>query len=128
MQNKRNIAARAGRWSAQHRKTAIFGWLAFVAVAFALGGGLGTKTISPNEGGPGEAGRANSVLTDAYKQNKVESVLVQSRSGSARDPEFAAGVRDVVHRLRASGSAVHVRSPYSTCSRRTAARRSSRSR
>jgi uncharacterized membrane protein YdfJ with MMPL/SSD domain len=113
MQNKRNIAARAGRWSAQHRKTAIFGWLAFVAVAFALGGGLGTKTISPNEGGPGEAGRANSVLTDAYKQNKVESVLVQSRSGSARDPEFAAGVRDVVHRLRASGSAVHVRSPYS---------------
>jgi uncharacterized membrane protein YdfJ with MMPL/SSD domain len=113
MQNKRNIAARAGRWSAQHRKTAIFGWLAFVAVAFALGGGLGTKTISPNEGGPGEAGRANSVLTGAYKQNKVESVLVQSRSGSVRDPEFAAGVRDVVHRLRASGSAVGVRSPYS---------------
>jgi RND superfamily putative drug exporter len=113
MQNKRNIAARAGRWSAQHRKTAIFGWLAFVAVAFAIGGGLGTKTISPDEGGPGEAGRANSVLTDAYKQNKVERVLVQSRSGSVRDPEFASGVRDVVHRLRASGSAVRVRSPYS---------------
>ena len=113
MQNKRNIAARAGRWSAQHRKTAIFGWLAFVAVAFAIGGGLGTKTISPDAGGPGEAGRANSVLTDAYKQNKVERVLVQSRSGSVRDPEFASGVRDVVHRLRASGSAVRVRSPYS---------------
>ena len=25
-----NIAARMGRWSASHRKTAIFGWLAFV--------------------------------------------------------------------------------------------------
>ena len=25
-----NIAARMGRWSARHRKTAIFGWLAFV--------------------------------------------------------------------------------------------------
>ena len=25
-----NLAARAGRWSAQHRKTAVFGWLAFV--------------------------------------------------------------------------------------------------
>ena len=25
-----NLAARMGRWSASHRKTAIFGWLAFV--------------------------------------------------------------------------------------------------
>ena len=25
-----NIAARMGRWSGTHRKTAIFGWLAFV--------------------------------------------------------------------------------------------------
>ncbi len=27
---KQNFAARAGRWSAQHRKKAVFGWLAFV--------------------------------------------------------------------------------------------------
>ena len=32
-----NIAARMGRWSARHRKTAIFGWLAFVAASFAIG-------------------------------------------------------------------------------------------
>jgi hypothetical protein len=25
-----NLAARMGRWSTSHRKTAIFGWLAFV--------------------------------------------------------------------------------------------------
>ena len=29
-----NIAAVAGRWSAQHRRTAILGWLGFVLVAF----------------------------------------------------------------------------------------------
>ena len=29
------LAARAGRWSAQHRKKAIWGWLAFVLIAFA---------------------------------------------------------------------------------------------
>ena len=28
------FAARAGRWSAQHRKKAIWGWIAFVVVAF----------------------------------------------------------------------------------------------
>jgi uncharacterized membrane protein YdfJ with MMPL/SSD domain len=113
MQTKRNIAARAGRWSARHRKVAIFGWLAFVFVALAIGGSLGTKTLTPNEGGPGESGRANAVLTDSYKQDKVERVLVQSRSGSTKDAEFQAGMRDVKHRLRATGSAVRIRTAYS---------------
>lgn len=45
MTRKASIAARAGRWSAAHRKTAIFGWLAFVVVAFMIGGALGTKNI-----------------------------------------------------------------------------------
>jgi hypothetical protein len=27
------LAARAAHWSARHRKTAIFGWLAFVVIA-----------------------------------------------------------------------------------------------
>jgi uncharacterized membrane protein YdfJ with MMPL/SSD domain len=113
MQTKRNIAARAGRWSAQHRKAAIFGWLAFVFVAVAIGGSLGTKTLSPNEGGPGESGRASQVLADSYKQDKVERVLVQSRHGSVKDAEFTAGMRDVVHRLRATDSAVKIRKAYS---------------
>ena len=30
LKHSTNIAARMGRWSARHRKTAIFGWLAFV--------------------------------------------------------------------------------------------------
>src|SRR5262249_58346793 len=37
------FAARAGRWSAKHRKKAIWGWLAFVAVAFVIGNVIGMK-------------------------------------------------------------------------------------
>src|SRR5206468_4026698 len=37
------LAARAGRWSVRHRKTAILGWLAFVIVAFAIGNVVGTE-------------------------------------------------------------------------------------
>ena len=37
LKHSTNIAARMGRWSAGHRKTAIFGWLAFVVAAFAVG-------------------------------------------------------------------------------------------
>ena len=47
----RNLAARMGRWSAAHWKTATFGWLAFVLVAFALGGAVGMKTIDPDTRG-----------------------------------------------------------------------------
>ncbi len=32
-----NVAARMGRWSATHRKTAIIGWFAFVIASFAIG-------------------------------------------------------------------------------------------
>ena len=39
----RNLAARMGRWSAAHWKTATFGWLAIVVVAFGIGGMVGTK-------------------------------------------------------------------------------------
>ena len=38
---KQNLAARAGHWSARHRKIAIGGWLAFVVIAFVLGGAVG---------------------------------------------------------------------------------------
>jgi uncharacterized membrane protein YdfJ with MMPL/SSD domain len=113
MKSNRNIAARAGRWSANHRKAAIFGWLAFVIAAVYIGGAIGTNNISQADLGHGESGRADRVLSQSYKRDHEERILVQSRSGTAKDPEFAAGVRDVVHRLRASGHAVNVRSPFS---------------
>ena len=43
--HKVNLAARAGRWSAQHRKTAIWGWLGFMLLAVAIGSGVGIKTL-----------------------------------------------------------------------------------
>ena len=44
-----NLAARVGRWSAAHWKTATFGWLALVLVAFAVGGQVGTKQADPTK-------------------------------------------------------------------------------
>ena len=51
MQGQRNIAARAGRWSARHRKTAILGWITFVVLAFMIGGKVGTESRSSRTGG-----------------------------------------------------------------------------
>jgi len=107
-----NLAARMGRWSADHWKTATFGWLAFVIVAFGLGGLAGMKSIDPNKPGPGESGRMDRILDAGFKKPADESVLVQSRSLSATDPAFKAGVADVVARISKVEDVQNVRSPY----------------
>jgi uncharacterized membrane protein YdfJ with MMPL/SSD domain len=108
-----NVAARMGRWSADHWKTATFGWLAFVVVAFALGM-AGTKTIDPNTAGPGESGRMDRILDAGFKRPADESVLFQSRALSTTDPAFAAAVGDVVSRLSKLGVVQDVRSPFAS--------------
>jgi RND superfamily putative drug exporter len=94
----KNLAARMGRWSADHWKTATFGWLAFVVVAFALGM-AGTKTIDPNTAGPRESGRMDRILDAGFKRPAEESVLVQSTTLTTTDPAFTAAIGDVVARL-----------------------------
>src|SRR5215207_10006960 len=61
-----NLAARMGRWRAAHWRAATFGWLAFVVVAFGLGGIVGMKNIDPNTAGPGESGRADRILDAGF--------------------------------------------------------------
>jgi RND superfamily putative drug exporter len=106
-----NLAARMGRWSADHWKTATFGWLGFVVVAFALGGLAGTKMIDPNTAGPGESGRMDRILDAGFRQPAGESVLIQSTSLSATDPAFAGAVEDVVARMSKLAVVQNVRSP-----------------
>src|SRR5262249_39698692 len=50
----RNLAARMGRWSAGHRKTAIFGWLAFVLLSIVIGSMVGQKTIDQQNSNVGQ--------------------------------------------------------------------------
>ena len=106
-----NLAARMGRWSANHWKTATFGWLAFVLVAFGLGGLAGTKSIDPNEPGPGESGRMEKILDEGFKQPADESVFIQNGSMQVTDPAFQAVIQDVVRRIRTLDEVQKVQSP-----------------
>ncbi|MCU1422854.1 MAG: anti-sigma-factor antagonist, partial [Microbacteriaceae bacterium] len=38
MSPRPNLAQRAARWSAEHRRVAIFGWLALVVASVLIGG------------------------------------------------------------------------------------------
>ena len=97
----RNLAARAGRWSAAHRKTAIFGWLAFVVVAIVLGGALGTKNLSDSDTDIGSSGRADAAERAAFPDGQGESVLVQSTTKTVDDAAFKAAIADVKKRIAA---------------------------
>ena len=106
-----NVAARMGRWSADHWKTATFGWLAFVLVAFAIGGAVGTEMIDPNTAGPGESGRMDRILDAGFKRPADESVLIESRSLLPTDPAFRAAIEDVVAGISKLDVVQNVRSP-----------------
>ncbi len=112
MKTNLNLAARAGHWSARHRKTAIAGWLAFVVAAFLIGGATGTKTIDYAESGVGESGRAEQAIHDAFPKHASEGALVQGEAGSAGSPRFRAAVGDVLERLRRTEGVEHLHSPY----------------
>ena len=112
-----NLAARAGRWSAQHRKAAILGWLAFVAVAVVLGGAVGTKHIPQDNNGVGESGRAQQVLHDEFPQPGNEQVLIQSSTMTVNEPGFRAAINDVVGSLDRLQMVENVRSPLLAANR-----------
>jgi uncharacterized membrane protein YdfJ with MMPL/SSD domain len=112
MNRPRNLAARAGRWSAQHPWKAIVTWFVFVIAAVMIGGAVGTDTISDEEYGVGESGAADRAISDAFPNEDNETVLVQSEDGvTANDPRFRATVEDVVRRLERTNHVANVKSP-----------------
>jgi uncharacterized membrane protein YdfJ with MMPL/SSD domain len=111
-QSNLNFAARIGRWSVQHRRKAILGWLAFVFVSMAIGFNLvPQKNLENGEGMPGESGKAGEVLKDAYPDEAGEQVLVQSKTLEASDSRFKAAVADVSKRLEDTKGVSEVAAP-----------------
>jgi RND superfamily putative drug exporter len=93
-----NLAARMGHWSASHRKTAIFGWLAFVIASIVIGTAVGQHTIDKQDSNVGEAHRADQILKQAgFAQSGrlTEIVVIQSGTHTIHDPAFRATIAAV---------------------------------
>ena len=107
-----NLAARAGRWSASHWKTAVGAWVAFCVVAVALGGVAGTKMLKQADTAAGGTRTAERLLRDGGFQDRAsESVLVRSRTQTVGVPAFRAGVADVARTVSGLPETGRVRSP-----------------
>lgn len=105
-----NFAARAGRWSAEHWKTAVAVWVAFVVIAIALGTTVGTHKLSVSEQGTGETAQAEQILTNTgFRTPASESVLVRSSTRTVADPAFRSTVQNVLAELRTMPQVTNLR-------------------
>jgi uncharacterized membrane protein YdfJ with MMPL/SSD domain len=102
LKHSNNLAARMGRWSANHWKTAVFGWIAFVVASVVLGSAIGTKHLEPTDLAVGEAGRAQELIDSGFPNKadeQSEIVLIQSKTQDADSPAFRAVLEDVSETL-----------------------------
>ena len=109
-----NLAARAGRWSSEHRRAAIIGWLVFAVAAAVIGFAIGTRSMSTSDYATGESAVAARILARDFPQPAAESVLVHSPTATMSDPGFRAVVAAVVDRLAALRDVTGVRSPLAS--------------
>src|SRR4051794_13643312 len=113
LKRSNNIAARMGRWSAGHWKTAIFGWLGFVVLALALGMTVGTKQLKVEDANTGGARKAAKILKKGFPESapQTEFVVVQSATKTVADPAFRATVDDVVRSIQGDPATKNFKSP-----------------
>jgi putative drug exporter of the RND superfamily len=102
--------------AARHRKVAVFGWLALVAVAYLIGQLLGSPSLQQND--LGQAGQAEQTLQQlGVTAPTTEAVLIQERTQGqtfATDPAMRQTVSQVTAALaRLPGAATGIRSPLS---------------
>ena len=129
MNQPRNLAARAGRWSATHRKSAIFGWLLFVVLATVIGGSVGQKNLEASAMGNGESKRGELIVDKANYPDQIgEQVLIQGTNGmKADDPQITAATQDVVRRLDGIKGVTDIESPLNAADKASTVSKDGRS-
>ena len=101
----KNLAARMGRWSASHWKTAVFGWLAFVIAAFYIGNMVGTKNVSDSDSNVGESRPRKQFLEPVRVAQRKLSRLIQL---FGRGIEFYSRIPEVPQHLHSFREIPHV--------------------
>jgi putative drug exporter of the RND superfamily len=106
------FAGRMGRWSARHRKTAIWGWIAFVITAFVIGNAVGTQKPT-HQDYVGQSGQATKLFDSHYPKKADEQVMVQApKGGRASDPSVRRAVSETIAAVSGKPGVTDVKSPY----------------
>jgi uncharacterized membrane protein YdfJ with MMPL/SSD domain len=107
-----NLAGRAGKWSAEHWKKALFGWLVFAVAAMVVGNVVGHVQMKDSQAASGEAARALTMLERAhFSQPAVESVLVQSRRYTVDSAPMQAAIGGLILNLSGQPNVANIQDP-----------------
>ena len=106
------IAERLGSWSSQHRKKAIFLWIALLLVAVLASGGA--KMLSDAGESSGDSAKAERLLENrGFDQPAAEQVLLQVRGGGTIDSgKGRAAAREVAAAVLATHRVDQLRGPF----------------
>jgi RND superfamily putative drug exporter len=86
--------------------------LAFVLVAFVIGGAAGLATLTTAETENGQTRLADQTLAQQFPRERAgEEILIQNPSGSLADSSFRAALTDLVTRLSRIPSVAAIKSP-----------------
>jgi putative drug exporter of the RND superfamily len=98
---RRPLVERIAGWSARHRKTAVFGWLALVAIVFVAGQSIAARNVPQYD--PGQSGVAERALARLHDNGPppAEDVLIQARGSGTfgTDAQLRQATRQVVSAL-----------------------------
>jgi uncharacterized membrane protein YdfJ with MMPL/SSD domain len=107
-----NLAGRAGRWSADHWRLALFGWLAFAIAAVVLGNAVGHVQMKDSDAASGEAAQALRLLDQAgLVQPASENVLVHSTLYDTGNMRFVGVVAETVRALADQPNVIDLQDP-----------------
>jgi len=107
-----NLAGRAGKWSAENWKKALFGWLVFAVAAMVVGSAVGHVQMRDSQYASGETARAVRMLEQAgFKQPSTEVVLIRSAKHTVKDPVFVSALGGVVQQLAVQPNVTDIQDP-----------------
>ena len=111
-ESRNTFAARAGRWSAHHRKTAIFGWLG-LRRRLRRRRRRRDEEAPPGHSGPGRFRPRRPARARTTSRSPPRSILVQApRGGTARDANVRRAVDDAVAAVSGKPRVAEVESPF----------------
>jgi RND superfamily putative drug exporter len=112
--DRRGVVARVARWSAQHRRTVIFGWIALLVVTLGISGALGTKYSNNFSLGGTDSQRATDLLKRDFpaQAGDEDTIVLHARHGTVTDRAIRARVEPVLARVARLPHVTGVASPY----------------
>jgi putative drug exporter of the RND superfamily len=113
-QSRRGAVARLARWSGQHRRRVIIGWIVLLVVALGVSGAVGTKYSNNFSLGGTDSQRATDLLKRDFpaQAGDEDTIVMRARQGHVTDPAVRARMEPVLAKVARLPHVTGVASPF----------------